>query len=85
MNNPASDFYIGKQHVGNSSPTFFIADIGANHDGDLSRAKDLIRLAKKPVPMLLNFNISKIIQLLVTMVFEHLVTFSRTKLNGINL
>lgn len=47
MNDPASGFYIGKQYVGNSSPTFFIADIGANHDGDLSRAKDLIRLAKQ--------------------------------------
>ena len=26
-------------------PTYFIADIGANHDGDLGRAKDLIYLA----------------------------------------
>jgi sialic acid synthase SpsE len=28
--------------VGLDHPTFFIADISANHDGDLSRAKDLI-------------------------------------------
>ena len=27
-------------------PTYFIADIGANHDGSLTRAKKLIRLAK---------------------------------------
>ena len=27
-------------------PTYFIADIGANHDGSLARAKKLIRLAK---------------------------------------
>jgi N-acetylneuraminate synthase len=32
--------------VGESHPTYFIADIGANHDGDLERAKMLIRLAK---------------------------------------
>ena len=28
--------------IGLNSPTYFIADIGANHDGDLQRAKDLI-------------------------------------------
>lgn len=32
---------IGLQH-----PTYFIADIAANHDGDLQRAVELIRLAK---------------------------------------
>jgi hypothetical protein len=30
---------------GGSNPTYFIADISANHDGDLERAKDLIHLA----------------------------------------
>jgi len=30
-----------------NSPAYFIADIAANHDGELSRAKDLIWLAKK--------------------------------------
>jgi len=30
-----------------TNPTYFIADIGANHDGDLERAKDLIWLAKE--------------------------------------
>ena len=33
--------------VGIDHPTFFIADIAANHDGDLARAKDLIYLAKE--------------------------------------
>jgi sialic acid synthase SpsE len=28
-------------------PTYFIADIAANHDKDINRAKDLIVLAKK--------------------------------------
>ena len=31
----------GKQ-LSQTSRTYFIADIAANHDGDLSRAKDLI-------------------------------------------
>jgi sialic acid synthase SpsE len=32
--------------VGGSNPTYFIADIAANHDGSLERAMQLIRLAK---------------------------------------
>ena len=28
--------------IGEGHPTYFIADIAANHDGDLERAKDLI-------------------------------------------
>src|SRR3990167_3795691 len=31
--------------IGLEKPTFFIADISANHDGDLQRAKDLIYLS----------------------------------------
>ena len=34
----------GRFKVGPDSPTYFIADIAANHDGDLERAKDLIHL-----------------------------------------
>lgn len=33
--------------IGPGHPTYFIADIAANHDGDLDRAIDLIRLAKE--------------------------------------
>jgi sialic acid synthase SpsE len=40
-------FKIGSRTVGDHSPTYFIADISANHDGSLTRAHDLIRLAKK--------------------------------------
>ena len=36
---------IGQFTVGPGNPVFFIADIAANHDGDLSRAVDLIHLA----------------------------------------
>jgi N-acetylneuraminate synthase len=36
---------IGNRWVGGTHPCYFIADISANHDGDLERAKLLIRLA----------------------------------------
>jgi sialic acid synthase SpsE len=38
-------FQLGRKTVGGDSPTYFVADIAANHDGDLSRAQQLIRLA----------------------------------------
>jgi sialic acid synthase SpsE len=37
-------FTIDSQFIGDTDPTYFIADIAANHDGDLERAKDLIFL-----------------------------------------
>jgi sialic acid synthase SpsE len=37
---------IGNHLVGDLHPTYFIADIAANHDGSLERAKYLVRLAK---------------------------------------
>jgi N-acetylneuraminate synthase len=36
---------IGKHLIGDDHPTYFIADIAANHDGNLERALDLIRLS----------------------------------------
>jgi len=38
---------IGNNTIGENRPTYFIADIAANHDGSLERAKMLIRLAKE--------------------------------------
>lgn len=35
---------LGHKSVGEQYPTYFVADISANHDGDLDRAKLLIRL-----------------------------------------
>lgn len=40
------DIKIGKHIIGEAHPTYFIADIAANHDGDIERAKSLIKLAK---------------------------------------
>ena len=38
------NFKIGKKMIGYNQQTYFIADIAANHDGDLKRAKELIYL-----------------------------------------
>ena len=46
MQQPRQTIEIEGRVVGINEPTYFIADIAANHDGDLSRAKDLIYLAK---------------------------------------
>jgi len=37
---------IKNREISISNPTYFIADVAANHDGDLGRAKDLIYRAK---------------------------------------
>lgn len=38
---------IANRMIGLDHPTYFIADIGANHDGSLERAKYLVRLARQ--------------------------------------
>jgi sialic acid synthase SpsE len=38
---------IGERTIGPGHPTYFIADVAANHDGDLGRAKMLIHMAKE--------------------------------------
>lgn len=38
-------FNIAGTEIGDNKPVYFIADIGASHDGDIDRAKELIRLA----------------------------------------
>ena len=40
-------FKINKSKIGKNFPTYFIADIAANHDGKLSKALKLIELAAK--------------------------------------
>ena len=39
------ELIIGKNSLGEHHPVYFIADIAANHDGDLERAKSLIYLS----------------------------------------
>ena len=38
---------IGNRQISRDQPSYFIADLAANHDGDIDRAKDLIRLARE--------------------------------------
>ncbi|HOW35807.1 MAG TPA: N-acetylneuraminate synthase family protein [Candidatus Omnitrophota bacterium] len=55
---------IGKKRIGEGEPLYFIADIAANHDGDLSRALKLIDLAKEAgadAAKFQNFQASKIV------------------------
>jgi sialic acid synthase SpsE len=45
MLSPLRILEVQGKKIGENYPTYFIADIAANHDGDLVRAKDLIYLA----------------------------------------
>jgi len=45
MEKPATTLEIQGKKIGRDYPVYFIADIAANHDGDLERAKELIYLA----------------------------------------
>jgi sialic acid synthase SpsE len=45
LNKPDRELVIAGKRIGEDHPTYFIADIAANHDGDLGRAKELIYLA----------------------------------------
>ncbi len=45
MNKPDRVLHIEGKAIGDDYPTYFIADIAANHDGDIERAKELIYLA----------------------------------------
>ena len=38
---------LNKRYISNKTKTYFIADIAANHNGSLSKAKKLIRLCAK--------------------------------------
>ncbi len=44
---PSSVIQIGGRRISRNDPVYFIAEIGSNFDRDLSRAKDLIYLAKE--------------------------------------
>jgi N-acetylneuraminate synthase len=47
MQNINSTVRILDRVIGENEPVYFIADLAANHDGDLERAKDLIFMAKE--------------------------------------
>lgn len=45
MNSKDNVININGKNIGGNNPTYFIADIAANHDGDIGRAKELIFMA----------------------------------------
>jgi sialic acid synthase SpsE len=42
---PDRQIFVGERKIALDQPTYFIADVAANHDGDLKRAKKLIAMA----------------------------------------
>jgi len=59
-----TSFKLGKKTVGLEHPTYFVADISANHDGSLDRAKLLIKLcaeAGADAAKFQNFRAAKIV------------------------
>ena len=47
MLEPDNELVIDSKRISEDHPTYFIADIAANHDGNLDRARKLIYLAKE--------------------------------------
>ncbi|MBN2046830.1 MAG: N-acetylneuraminate synthase family protein [Anaerolineaceae bacterium] len=68
------EFKIGKQRVGGDHPTYFIADIAANHDGDLDRAKMLIKLAAEAGADAAKFQNFRATEIVSDYGFKHLGT-----------
>jgi sialic acid synthase SpsE len=63
---------IGSRTIGPDTPTYFIADIAANHDGDLERAKTLIRLASEAGADAAKFQNFRAPQIVSDYGFQHL-------------
>lgn len=47
MSNLSSEVTIDGTRIGSDHPPYFIAEISGNHNGDIQKAKELIRLAKE--------------------------------------
>ncbi|CAN5672135.1 N-acetylneuraminate synthase family protein [soil metagenome] len=59
-----TSFKVAAHTIGHDAPVYFIADVGANHDGDLGRAKELIHLcaeAGAQAAKFQNFKAAKIV------------------------
>ena len=65
MKKPDQVIKINETSIGNNYPTYFIADVAANHDGDIERAKDLIYLAAEKEPTRQSFSTFLLTLLLV--------------------
>ncbi len=65
---------INKREISLDNPVYFIADIASNHDGNLERACDLIRLAKKSGADAVKFQHFQASQIVSDFGFSHLKT-----------
>lgn len=63
---------INDKEISVDSPSYFIADIASNHDGDLSRAKKLIWLAKEAGANAVKFQHFKAEKIVSDYGFKHL-------------
>lgn len=70
--NYASEIYIGNSRISINSPTYFIADIASNHNGDLERAKELIWLSKEAGADAVKFQHFKAEEIVSDYGFKHL-------------
>lgn len=66
------NFKIGERMVGYNHPTYFVADIAANHDGDLNRAKKLIYLCAEAGADAAKFQNFKADKIVSRYGFEHM-------------
>ena len=63
---------IGKKTIGYGYPTYFVADIAANHDGSLERAKELIYLCTEAGADAAKFQNFKADKIVSKYGFEHM-------------
>ena len=66
---------IGNNVIGYDHPVYFVADIAANHDGDLDRAKMLIHIAKESGADAAKFQNFKAAKIVSDYGFKHKFTF----------
>lgn len=66
------NFKIGKRMIGNNHPIYFVADIAANHDDSLERAKKLIYLCAEAGADAAKFQNFKAEKIVSRYGFEHL-------------
>jgi len=65
---------VGEREVSASQPTYFIADIASNHDGEIERARDLVWIAKEAGADAAKFQHFKANQLVSDAGFKNLST-----------
>ncbi|WP_321419199.1 N-acetylneuraminate synthase family protein [uncultured Methanomethylovorans sp.] len=69
-----SQINVNKREISIDSPTYFIADIASNHDGDIERANELIWLAKEAGADAVKFQHFKANKIVSDYGFTHLDT-----------